>query len=956
MIKSNREVQQSQAVSQYQRVVPFLGQAEGRLDHPGQLSHMAPLEWDNTKGECPKDECVYQLIEAQARKTPDAMAVAFGGCSLTYEELNSRANMIASRLQELGVGPESLVGFSVDRSPEMFIGILAILKAGGAYVPLDEANPDERVQQILSEVRPQVVLTQRRQRHRFAEHYPVLLIDDEASFSGQPRTNPRVEVTPDNLAYVIFTSGSTGRPKGVLVSHRSLLNHASSMARYFELRSSDRVLQFAAASFDVAAEEMFPTWISGATVVPWPAAPGLTTVSALLNFVDHQKITVLNLPAPFWHEWVADFERLRCPSSVRLLIVGTDKVSAEKFSKCRKQLAGRVRLNNAYGVTEATITATVYDPESEHQHRVAECLPIGRPIANVEAYVLDHELNPPPIGVAGELCIGGACLARGYLNRQELTAERFIANPHSRASGARIYRTGDRARYLPDGNLEFLGRIDHQVKLRGFRIELGEIESVLRRTPGVQDATVMVREDKPGDKRLTAYVVCAPPETLTAEDLRIGLRRKLPDHMVPSAVVFLEEFPLTPGGKVDFGALPRPEVYVRAKRSSFVACRTPTERQLAEIWEEILSVKPIGLRDNFFALGGDSLLGLRLMSKIERTFGKSLSLASLYDAPVVELMGKLITDDSHGREWQNMVALQPNGSKPPFFWIHGDASNAFLPGYLGPDQPVYGLIHQGSDGQRARYTTIKEIAARHLSAIRSVRSRGPYFIGGYCMARSIAYEIAQTLRKEGEAVPLLVLMAPDTPVNLAPSLSSSKRSDEKPQLGAQRTIQRGRGQEFRQRLASFAKLSARDKARSLFQSATARVDSCLNRYVVAPARTLTSRIVCRICFALGMRLPLGVREDYINSVYEHAASGYVADSYDGFVLLFKPFQDPDVDLASWQTLVGNSLEVHHVPGHHVDVLSNRDYVMIWAEVLMRHLDRLSESYPDDWTKHSRVVS
>ena len=897
-------------------------------------------ECNNAKTEYPQDQCLHHLIEAQARRTPDATAVAFGRCSLSYDQLNSRANLIAHRLQKLGVGPDVLVGFCVERSPEMFVGMLAILKAGGAYVPLDEANPDERLCQILSEVQPRVVLTQRRQSRRFSESCPVLFVDEELNSSGADTSDLRAETTPDHLAYVIFTSGSTGMPKGVLVSHRSLVNHGTAMARYFELRSSDRVLQFAASSFDVAAEEIFPTWISGATVVPWPAAPGLTTVSALIKFVESQGITVLNLPAPFWQEWVADLDRLTVPPSVRLLIVGTDKVSSEKFLKCRKQIGKHVRLCNAYGVTEATITATIYEPAGEFDPGAADCVPIGRPIANTEAYVLDQNLNLLPIGVTGELYLGGACLARGYLNRPELTVERFIAHPFGVESGARIYKTGDLARYLPDGNIEFLGRIDHQVKLRGFRIELGEIKSVLSRMAGVQGAEVVAREDKPGDKRLVAYVVCEQPGACTAEDLRMRLRRKLPDHMVPSAIVLLEGFPLTPGGKVDLQALPQPEADRVPSEDSFVACRTSTERQLAEIWEEILSVKPIGLRNNFFDLGGDSLLGLRLMSQIERTFGKSFPPAALFDAPTIELMSKLITDDSGERQWPIMVPLQPNGSKPPFFWINGDGSNAFLPGYLGPDQPVYGFRHQGSDGRRARYRTIKEMAAHYLSEIRSVRSQGPYFLGGYCIGGVIAFEIAQTLRKEGEAVPLLVLMAPDRPVNLPAKVSPTKPSDDRPERTVQRQIPRSRGAELRQRLGRFARLSARQKARHLFLGLSGRVDRYVGRYIASPATRIVREIGCRICFVLGARLPIALRDFHIDSVYEQAAKGYVAESYDGFVVLFKPLQDP-VDLTSWQILVGNGLEIHHIPGNHADVMSNRDHVKIWADVLMRHLQRPS---------------
>jgi amino acid adenylation domain-containing protein len=889
-------------------------------------------DWNSTKREYPQDQCLHQLIEAQARRTPDAIAVAFADRQLSYHELNGRANWIARRLQKLGVGPDVLVGLCVERSPEMFIGMLAILKAGGAYVPLEPTEPDERLGIILSEVQPRVVLTHGRLSRRFSERYPVLSLDEQlSSITDEDASDLRVEMTPDNLAYVIFTSGSTGMPKGVLVAHRSLINHGTAMAHYFDLRSYDRVLQFALCSFDVAAEEIFPTWLSGATVVSWPATPGFTAVSALINFVENQKITVLNLPAPFWEEWVSDLVRLSVPSCVRLLVVGSDKVSSEKFLSCRKQIGEHVRLCNAYGLTEATITATIYEPDGDYHHSTADCVPIGRPIANTQVYVLDQNLHLVPIGVAGELYIGGDCLARGYLKRPELTAERFLENPYGGVSGARIYKTGDLARYLPDGNLEYLGRIDDQVKLRGFRIELGEIESVLRQIAGVQRAAVLLREDRPGDKRLVAYVVCRPADC-TAENLRLSLREKLPDYMVPSAFVFLETFPLLPSGKIDRRALPRPTADRSESDDSFVACRTFTERQLADIWEEILAVKPIGIRDNFFDLGGDSLRGVRLMLQVEKTFGKSFTLAALYEAPCVELMSKLITEGSETRRWSSLVPLQPNGPKPPFFWIHGETSDGFLPRYLGPDQPVYGLRHQGDDGRPACYTTVKEIAAHYLHEIRSVRPQGPYFLGGYCFGGLVAFEIAQTLRKEGQAVPLLVLLAPDRPVNVLGELSPAKPADNELERSMQPEVSRSRAAELQRQLDTVTKLSARQIARRLYLSVRARISG----YVASPAIKIGKKIACRICFGLRARLPIALRSFYIIDVYGRAVKEYVAESYNGSVVLFKPFDDA-IDVASWQRLIGDGLEIHHVAGNHTDVLIQPEHVKMWAETLMRYL-------------------
>src|SRR5918996_5620217 len=556
--------------------------------------HQLLTKWNNTKREYPKDQCVHHLFEAQVRNTPKAIAVAFEDRRLSYRELNLLGNKVAHDLQKLGLGPDDLVGLCVERSPEMFVGILAILKAGGAYVPLDPTYPDERLSTIMCEARPRVLLTQRQLISRFAEHDdPVIFLDDNLTLeAGEEKDNLGIEMTPENLAYVIFTSGSTGKPKGVLISHRSLVNHSTAMSRYYDLQPSDRVLQFASFSFDVAAEEIFPTWLRGGAVVPWREGIGVPSVKSFIGFIEQREITVVNPPAPYWHEWVYQLEEVGVPPKLRLVAVGSEKVSAEKFSIWKNQIGDRVRLCNAYGPTEATVTATVYEPRGTFQGNPTDCVPIGRPIDNTEAYVLDPHLNLVPIGVPGELYIGGDGLARGYLNRPELTAERFIAHPFCAATGARIYKTGDLARYSPDGNLEYLGRIDNQVKLRGFRIELGEIEAVINQHAGVQDTTVIVREDTPGDKRLVAYVIQARHGASGIGDLRNYLEQKLPEYMVPSAFVALDSFPLTPSGKVDRRALPPPD-FNSSESGCFVAPRDDIERQLATLWEKLLTVRPV---------------------------------------------------------------------------------------------------------------------------------------------------------------------------------------------------------------------------------------------------------------------------------------------------------------------------------------------------------------------------
>jgi amino acid adenylation domain-containing protein len=486
--------------------LPLLGDAERELMLVG---------WNDTARPTPPGAGVHETFEAQARLTPDAPAVVFEKEHLTYGELNARANRLAHHLGKLGAGVETPVGLLLERSPEMLVSLLAVLKAGAAYVPLDPGYPPQRLSFMLEDARVSLVLTQSHLAAGLsAPGVRVLSVDaDETRFAAEPDVNPAGRVVAaENTAYVIYTSGSTGTPKGVAVTHRALLNHAAAVSESYGLRAGERVLQFASISFDVAAEELFPTWAAGATVVLLRRDAAMEGGVEFLQFVADEKLTVLNLPAPFWHEWVRDLSLLqkRLPVELRLVVVGSEKVSAEACAAWSKLHDGRVRLVNAYGTSETCITSTMFEADARGgEDGKRDSLPIGRPIANTQLYVLDRGRQPAPVGVAGELYVGGAGLARGYQGRADLTAARFVPHPFSTEPGARLYRTGDLVRYLPDGNVEFLGRADAQVKLRGYRIELGEVESVLARHEAVSEAVVAAREDVPGDKRLVAYVTLA---------------------------------------------------------------------------------------------------------------------------------------------------------------------------------------------------------------------------------------------------------------------------------------------------------------------------------------------------------------------------------------------------------------------------------------------------------------
>ncbi|MEH1869668.1 MAG: amino acid adenylation domain-containing protein [Nostoc sp.] len=568
------------------------------------------VEWNQTHREYPSQQCVHELFAAQVELTPDAVAIQQEGQQLTYRELSDRANQLAHYLQSLGVKPETLVGICVERSPEMIIALLGILKAGGAYIPLDPAYPEERLADIFEDTQLSILLTQERFQGKLRDYAgKTICLDTDWEIIAQHSTaNPITNVQLHNLAYIIYTSGSTGKPKGVMIEQRSLINFVITATHEYGINAGDHILQFASICFDTSIEEILPCLLVGATLV-LRTEQMLHSSDEFWRCCREWQLTVLDLPTAYWHQLVAELtpEDSRIPESIRIVIIGGEEVQLEKV-KCWHSSVAHFwhppQLLNSYGPTEATVITTLdrFTPS-------ASSVSIGRPISNVQVYVLDKYLQPVPIGVPGELHIGGAGLARGYWQRTELTAEKFIQN----AKLDRLYKTGDLARFRADGNLEYLGRVDDQVKIRGFRIELGEIETVLRQHPQVFQTVVIAREDIPGQKRLVAYVVPHEPQP-TTDELRHFLKAKLPNYMVPSAFVQLETLPMTPNRKIDYRSLPAPDLS-RGAEENFVAPQTPTEERLAAIWSEILRLKQVGIHDNFFELGGDSILSIQVISR-----------------------------------------------------------------------------------------------------------------------------------------------------------------------------------------------------------------------------------------------------------------------------------------------------------------------------------------------------
>ncbi len=875
---------------------------ESLVANPEQPISMLPLlteeerqqldRWNQTQAEFPRGKCVHQLVEAQAERTPESIAVQQEKKSLTYRELNARANQLARYLRKREVGADAPVGICLHSSPDMMIGLLAVLKAGAACLPLDPKYPQERLAYMMEDSQARVLITDERGAKQFPDAEVISLPLDWKAIDQETSENLDIELDAENLAYVIYTSGSTGKPRGVELTHRGLVNHNTAAIKLYELQPADFVLQFSSISFDIAVEEIFPAWISGARLVlkteDMPLAAG-----EFVRWIRQRRITVLDLPTAYWHEMVHQLSESNesLPEKLRLVIVGGEKASSVTLAAWKKLAAGRVRWVNTYGPTEASVIATAYEPADDFP----ALLPIGRPIANTQIHILNAQLQSQPIGIRGELHIGGKGVARGYHNRPELTAAKFIDDPFSSEENARLYKTGDVARFLPDGNIEFLGRSDDQVKVRGFRVELGEIEALLAQFHGVDMAVVVPREDARGEKTLVAYFVPANEPAPTGGELREFLKERLPDYMLPSSFVKLETMPLTPNGKVDRRSLPAPSAADSAHNEGMTAPKDALESQLVRIWETILGKAPIGVRQSFFDLGGHSLLAVRLMHRLEQAFGKRMPITVLFQAPTIEHMAELLRTKGWAPSWSSLVPVQPMGSKRPLFLVHGAGGTVIiyrdLARHLGPDQPVYGLQAQGLDGKQACLNSVEDMAAHYIDAIRTIQPEGPYLLGGLSFGGTVAFEMARQLQAKGEEVALLALL--DTfPGKYEPATSL---------------------------LLKLGKMPVREQL------------DYIQRKTGAYARNWKRRID---------RIFLPPELKNVRQGIHQAGTKYSPLPYSGDITLFraseKSLRGVNDAYAGWRELATGGLEVVEIPGGHVSMLSEPQVAML-AEQLKIYL-------------------
>jgi len=714
------------------------------------------FKFNQTRVDYPQDASLHQLFEQQVKLTPDSLALISESEEVTYRQLNHRINQLAHYLQKQNVTKETLVALCLERSVDMVVGILAILKAGGAYIPLDPSYPVERLNLMLSDSQASLLISKQEilEKLSLSAAKTVCLDIQKEEIAQESLENPINLSSSDNLAYIIYTSGSTGTPKGVLGTHRGTVNGLHWLWKTYPFSEGEVCCQKTAISFVDSVWEIFAPLLQEIPTVIISNATVLDPPLFIESLAQHKVSRIILVPS-LLRLLLENYSHLvKKLTHLKLWITSGEALSV-KLVQTFRELMPFAKLINLYGSSEVSANATYYDTSllSDRSNSV----PIGRPMDNTQIYVLNRDLQPTPIGVIGELYVGGDGLTKGYLHRPELTQERFIDNPL--IAGNKLYKTGDLVRYLQDGTLEYLGRHDEQVKIRGFRVELGEIATAIAQHPDVQESIVIASDDSQDNQSLIAYIVTDKQDITT--QLLSYLQKKLPNYMLPSAFVVIDALPLTPNGKVDKRALPNSEIIQPNTNKSFVAPRNFTELALAKAWENLLNTNPIGITDNFFDLGGHSFLAVRLMAQIYDKFGHNLPLSTLFENPTIEKLAAIVSQPSRKSFNSRLVTINSSGNKTPFFCIHGAGGNISpyfnISRRLGEDYPFYAL-EDSLEQDRPEIISIEETATLYLQEIRKVQPNGPYLLGGHCYGGVLAFEMAQQLQKQGQTVGLLVVI------------------------------------------------------------------------------------------------------------------------------------------------------------------------------------------------------
>lgn len=876
-----------------------------------------------------EDRRIHKLFEKQVFSTPDAVAVISETNRLTYLELNQRANKLAHHLLTLGVEREALIGICIERSVEMIVGIMAILKAGGAYVPLDPDYPQERIRYMLADSKVKVLLTQEKLVNGLSDYRgKILQLDKDAlSIAQQANENLATRGKPNDLAYVIYTSGSTGEPKGVMITHGNLAHYVRSLPASLGIAASDRYLHTASISFSSSVRQMMlPLSIGAAVVIA--TSEQIRDPLSLFELIQKKEVTVVDFVPSFWRSCLLALNSTAKENKARLLdnklrLMLSASAPLPTSFPCELAAMTRrdVELKNMYGQTETSGIISVC-PISAEQLDKTGIVSIGRAIENTKIYIVNDEMQLVPNGEQGELCVGGGGVGRGYLNRPELTDRQFVKSPFGRGL---LYKTGDLARYLSSGELEYLGRVDNQVKIRGFRVELGEIEAVICNLGDVSEAAVAALPDASGDKRLVAYLVGANGSQIDVGELRNFLTTQLPDYMVPATFVQLERMPLTPNGKIDRQALPEPQRTISAGNSGPESAWTETEKALAAIWSDVLEVGEIRLNDNFFDVGGHSLLAISMFAAVEETFQKRIPIATLFEAGTIRRLAEIIDTDEWEEPESSLVPIQPIGNTLPFYCIHAVGGSVLfysdLAKYLGDDQPFYGIQARRLGGRQVGHATVEEMAEFYIDEIKRHQPKGPYCLGGSSFGGLVAYEMARQFRARGDEVGLLALFDSSTPeyqTHLLPGTS----------------VLRMRIYNFRHRMQThwdnLILLSWSERATYVLNKAEKGILAYCRGY-----RNRLKKLVRKFyATSAGKR---SIPKNYIQIVdqLEQARKMFLPKPYRGKATLFRatiqPYgRAPDPTLG-WNSYV-DEIEIHDIPGHHTSIVSE-PYVRKLAERL-----------------------
>jgi amino acid adenylation domain-containing protein len=854
-------------------------------------------DWNATAIDYPREACIHELFEAQVDRTPDNIAVSFEDRALTYAQLNAQANQFAHYLGGLGVGQETLVGLCIDRSEKVFVAMLGIMKAGGTYIPMDPGYPPDRLALMLEDAEAPVLVFQGQETDLFP-HYVGQRVDLDALWeviTQQSVENLPNVTTPENLIYIIYTSGSTGKPKGVMIPHQGFVNLMTAMAAVPGLDPGDRFLSPTSISFDMVGPELYLPLMCGAEVHMVSRAVA-TDGKRMAEVLRTSGANAMQATPATWRLLIqSGWEG----SQDLTIICGGEAMPPDLVQPLLQRCKA---LWNFYGPTETTVWSTAYQITE-----VESSTPVGKPLANTQLYILDAQMQPVPVGHVGELLIAGDGVARGYLKREELSAERFIANPFR--SGERMYRTGDLARFRSDGQIDFLGRMDHQVKVRGYRIELGEIESGLVQHPDVRAAVVMAREDSPGDQRLVGYVTLEIGATATMADLRRSLKQILPDYMVPTVVMAIDRFPLSPNGKVDRKALPVPPTAERDLDGDYVAAADNLEQQLVAVWEEVLQVKPVGINDSFFDLGGHSLLVVRLLDRVREVLHQDLPAAAVFQAPTVSQFAQMLRQPSQQLGSPAAVMINP-GQGSPLFCIHvlGQQLAFFKPmaGYL-PQQPMIGLSADLDPIHAGDLHSLELIAQFYVGELKKLQPEGPYHLAGVSHGGDVIFEMAQQLTQAGDSVALLVMMDTYGPQNQNSGLRSKLKFHGQALISLKHRYVLGRVGLYGDRFRTKAKL-----------------------------------IYARLLEKQGKQVPAGLQ--FLRVVEQNAQSGsaYVHQPYDGNLLLFRATdnlfygEDYRKSALGWRSTILGEITVIDVTGNHMGMLQD-PHVGAIAQALKAHL-------------------